>query len=168
MPGDSTYAGNFLVFGGTANITTAEQRANYETVWDGKANLTSTFSDGTSNTVLFAEKYSRCDGGGSPGGTWWMGRLPGLDAIAEHGHQDSYPGDRLSAVFAVAAAATACSGTGDGVQVPGPAPEPRHGRQRRPVHRRLASTPHQVMQVAMGDGSVRPCRPAWPCHLASA
>src|SRR5262245_10191920 len=37
MPGDSSYAGNFLVFGGVNNITTAPGGANYETVWDGFA-----------------------------------------------------------------------------------------------------------------------------------
>src|SRR5262245_43627501 len=72
MPGDSSYAGNFLVFGGVANITTAPSASNYETVWDGFAILPATFTDGLSNTILFAEKLSRCDGTGSPGGTWWM------------------------------------------------------------------------------------------------
>ncbi len=71
-PGDATYAGNFLVFGGIANVTTAPSNSNYETVWDGNASVGRTFTDGTSNTILFAEKYARCDGNGSPGGNWWM------------------------------------------------------------------------------------------------
>jgi type II secretory pathway pseudopilin PulG len=61
--GDASYAGNFQVFGGgLANPGN----------WDGQARIPATFQDGTSNTILFAEKYSRCDGTGSPGGVWWM------------------------------------------------------------------------------------------------
>src|SRR6266699_1067509 len=56
--GDSSYAGNFQVFGGAANV-------NSKTNWDGQARLPATFQDGTSNTILFAEKHARCDGTGS-------------------------------------------------------------------------------------------------------
>src|SRR5262245_65938846 len=61
--------------------------------------MTATFDDGTSNTILFAEKYARCDGTGSPGGTWWMRGVLHGGRILEGGSDDSYPGDRLSAVF---------------------------------------------------------------------
>jgi len=158
-PGDSSYAGNFLVFGGDANKNTAPNAANYETVWDGMATIPATFQDGQSNTVLFAEKYSRCDGTGSPGGTWWMrGVFRGsTQEVSTGGTQASYPGDRLSAVFG--------GGVGrDGVrwlqgnsakfQVQ-PLKPTLPGNQGGKCDRRLASTPHVVMQVALGDGSVR-------------
>ena len=63
-PGDASYAGNFQVFGGAVNTGSNSN-------WDGDANLASTFQDGTSNTILFAEKFSNCNGAGN-GGTWWM------------------------------------------------------------------------------------------------
>jgi prepilin-type N-terminal cleavage/methylation domain-containing protein len=161
MPGDSSYAGNFLVFGGFDNKdrrpTFSGAAANFETVWDGRASLTNTFTDGTSNTILCAEKYSRCDGTGSPGGTWWMRGVYHGQQLFNGGNpsaQDSYPGDRLSAVFG--------GGRGrDGVNwLQGTAsrflvrPQPfllRPG----PCDRRLASTPHQAMNVLLADGSVR-------------
>jgi prepilin-type N-terminal cleavage/methylation domain-containing protein len=49
-----SYAGNFRVFG----IGGAKD-------WEGAARLPATFPDGTSNTILFAEKYARCDAGGT-------------------------------------------------------------------------------------------------------
>jgi len=96
-PGDASYAGNFQVFGGAANT-------NSNINWDGQARIPATFQDGTSNTILFAEKYARCDGTGAPGGTWWMrGVYHGFRSFSgtnSPGGDDSYPGDRLSAVFA--------------------------------------------------------------------
>jgi prepilin-type N-terminal cleavage/methylation domain-containing protein len=108
--GDASYAGNFLVFGGTTNVNTAPTTSNAAVVWDGGAKIPATFQDGTSNTIVFAEKYSRCNGTGNPGGTWWMrGVLHGSRSLG--GSDDSYPGDRLSAVFAggVGVDGTRCS-----------------------------------------------------------
>src|SRR5262245_29982573 len=158
-PGDASYAGNFLVFGGVNNVTTAPNSSNYETVWDGRSAIPRSFRDGTSNTIVFAEKYARCDGTGSPGGVWWMrGVFRGsIQTPGTTGTQDSYPGDRLSAVFG--------GGRGrDGVvwlrgaaskfqvQPDNPTATAANGGR---CDRRLASTPHTVMQVALGDGSVR-------------
>jgi prepilin-type N-terminal cleavage/methylation domain-containing protein len=157
QPGDCSYAGNFLVFGGVQNITTAPSATNYETVWDGKASLTYTFQDGTSNTILFAEKLSRCDGTGSPGGNWWMrGVFHGSKSVGTTGSQDSYPGDRLSSVFGGGRSR-------DGIITTGPASrfqvQPtlplKTAAQGGKCDRRLASTPHQLMQCALADGSVR-------------
>jgi prepilin-type N-terminal cleavage/methylation domain-containing protein len=155
QPGDSSYAGNFQVFGGSINASTRPTVANAFTVWDGQATFTGTFQDGTSNTILFAEKYARCDGTGSPGGTWWMrGVLHGAKTF-EGGSDDSYPGDRLSAVFAGGVGA-------DGVRwLQGPAskfilrPNPFITRPG-PCDRRVATSGHTAgMNVCLADGSVR-------------
>ncbi len=152
--GDSSYAGNFQVFGGTQNANTVPTTANGATLWDGGAQIPRTFQDGTSNTMLYAEKYARCDGAGAPGGTWWMrGILHGAQSLSAN--DDSFPGDRLSAVFA--------GGIGiDGTvwaQGPGsvfllqPANFLTVGG---PCSNRYASSPHTAgMNCAMGDGSVR-------------
>jgi prepilin-type N-terminal cleavage/methylation domain-containing protein len=150
--GDASYAGNFLVFGGANNANTAPSTSNYTTVWDGQARIPATFLDGTSNTIILAEKYSRCDGSGL-GGTWWMrGVLHGSRTLSAN--EDSYPGDRLSAVFG--------GGVGyDGTRwAQGPAskflvvPDPPLENPG-PCHKEFASTPHTTMNVALGAGSVR-------------
>jgi prepilin-type N-terminal cleavage/methylation domain-containing protein len=164
--GDASYAGNFQVFGGAANTNVKPTfpptpNPNYHIVWDGHAKIPATFVDGTSNTIVFAEKYARCDGTGSPGGNWWMRGVfhGGKASTLDDGHNDdSFPGDRLSSVFA--------GGWGrDGVRwTTGPAsifqllparPDQRasNGGQ---CDRRLASSPHTAgMNVGLGDGSVR-------------
>jgi prepilin-type N-terminal cleavage/methylation domain-containing protein len=162
MPGDSSYAGNFLVFGGFENRTTAPSAANQETVWDGRAVISASFVDGQSNTILFAEKYARCNGTGDPGGTWWMrGVFRGLSGSSGAPNtgapQDSYPGDRLSAVFAGGRGRDGVvwtRGTASKFQVQPAKPLATSANGGR-CDRRLASTPHTVMQVALGDGSVR-------------
>jgi prepilin-type N-terminal cleavage/methylation domain-containing protein len=151
-PGDASYAGNFQVFGGVANTTS-------NTNWDGAARIPATFSDGQSNTILFAEKYARCNGTGNPGGTWWMrGIYHGYQSFSgtnSPGSDDSFPGDRLSAVFA--------GGRGhDGtVWLTGTASKflvqpANYLSTPGPCDKRLASSPHPVgMNVGLGDGSVR-------------
>jgi prepilin-type N-terminal cleavage/methylation domain-containing protein/prepilin-type processing-associated H-X9-DG protein len=149
--GDASYAGNFQVFGGAQN-------AGSSTNWDGQANLPATFADGTSNTAVFAEKYARCNGTGTIGGTWWMrGVYHGQQAFngSNPSAQDSYPGDRLSAVFA--------GGTGiDGTAwLTGPASKflvrpPNFLASPGACDRRVASSPHTGgIHVALADGSVR-------------
>ncbi|MGH7222705.1 MAG: DUF1559 domain-containing protein, partial [Gemmataceae bacterium] len=60
--GDSTYAANLQVFGNPKG-------AGYW-YWNGQARLPATITDGTSNTILFAEKYAGC-GPNSPSGNIW-------------------------------------------------------------------------------------------------
>jgi len=167
--GDASYAGNFLVFGGWRNRDTAPGNQNYEKVWDNKTTLASGFPDGSSNTVLFAEKYAGCDSTGSPGGVWWMRGVYHPTAsstpnsiTAMTAPQDSFPGDRLTAVFG--------GGVGrDGVRWLQGVSSKFQVRPRSPFaptaqggecNRLLASTSHDAMQVAMSDGGVRSVSPS--------
>jgi prepilin-type N-terminal cleavage/methylation domain-containing protein len=163
--GDASYGGNFLVFGKHSYNTSktpplpvfqAPTEKNYDTVWDGNARIPTSFPDGTSNTIVFAEKYARCESapGACCNGTWWMrGIFHGQKGSpAANDSDDSFPGDNLSAVFA--------GGQGNGgTWLSGPAsmfqvqPKPGH------CNVLAASTPHAAMQAAMGDGSVRSISP---------
>ncbi len=142
--GDASYAGNFQVFGGVGNLSTVN--------WDGAAKIPATFTDGTSNTILFAEKYSRCNAGGT-GGTWWMrGVYHGAQFfVGTSFPQDSYPGDRFSAVFGGGRGRDGtlwATGTASKFLV---RPVPGNG-----CDRRWASSGHTAgMNAALGDGSVR-------------
>jgi prepilin-type N-terminal cleavage/methylation domain-containing protein len=154
-PGDASYAGNFQVFG-RAGANTSRTPAD----WDGKSRIARTFRDGTSNTILFAEKLSRCDGTGSPGGTWWMRGVYHGQQLFNGGNpsaQDSFPADRLSAVFGGGRGRDGVQfafGTGSLFQVQPQTYLTRGGPF--PCDRRLASSPHDAgMNVALGDGSVR-------------
>jgi prepilin-type N-terminal cleavage/methylation domain-containing protein len=163
QPGDSSYAGNFLVFGGVQNKDirpTITVGGNYETIWDGQANIPATFTDGQSNTIMFAEKYARCDGNGSPGGTWWMRGVFQASASPGTQRQDSFPGDRLSAVFGGGVGFDNVKwkqGAASKFQVQPVLPTMTKAKGGK-CDRTLASTPHTVMQVALGDGSVRALR----------
>jgi prepilin-type N-terminal cleavage/methylation domain-containing protein len=164
--GDSSYAGNFLVFGGWKNKDTVPSQANFETVWDNKTTLTA-IPDGTSNTVMFAEKYARCDSV-SLGGNWWMRGVfhpsasiaPGTETYSAN--PDSYPGDRLSAVFGGGVGRDSIrwlQGAFSMFQVKPKAPFTSTA-QGGTCDLRLASTPHEAMQVGMADGSVRAIAPS--------
>ena len=104
-PGDASYAANFQVFGKPNGGSAAAD-------WDGKTTLVG-ITDGTSNTIAYAEKLSYCpgvaptvtgtkNGSSSAGGSWWMRGIYHSGAFGGSGtppNADSYPGDRVSAVF---------------------------------------------------------------------
>jgi prepilin-type N-terminal cleavage/methylation domain-containing protein len=134
--GDASYAGNFQVFGMPARND-----------WQGAARMPTSFPDGTSNTILFAEKYARCNGpestdSGRRGGTWWARGFDGMDL--------------LMPVFA--------RSWGPGSIGAGPAskflvqPRPFTGPEANCIAA-LASTPHSVLNIALADGSVRNLNP---------
>jgi prepilin-type N-terminal cleavage/methylation domain-containing protein/prepilin-type processing-associated H-X9-DG protein len=145
--GDASYAGNFQVFGSTIDPRH----------WDGRPTMPGSFPDGTSGTILFAEKYARCEGAPAnvtphPGGTWW---LRGIHDYANLGSDDSFPGDRLSAVFA---GGQGLDGT---VWAIGPGslfltqPNPALANPG-PCDNRFASSPHASgMNAGFADGSIR-------------
>jgi prepilin-type N-terminal cleavage/methylation domain-containing protein len=151
-PGDASYAANFQVFGNPS--AAAGSNASF----DGGTRMTS-IGDGTSNTVMFAEKLSRCDGHTVPGGTWWMrGVYHGFSVTpGSPGGDDSFPADRLSAVFGGGRGhdgTTWFTGTASMFQV-----QPAHPLSRASAggrcDNRLASTYHLGMNVSLCDGSVR-------------
>jgi prepilin-type N-terminal cleavage/methylation domain-containing protein len=157
--GDATYAVNFQAFGNQALIASNPSNRTLpflEQAYDGKATITATFQDGTSNTIILAEKVSRCDGTGT-GGNWWMrGVYMGSQVFGNNGKDDSYPGDRFSSIFGGGRSKNDSfdwlSGTASKFLV-----TPKNFTSNPgPCDRRLASSPHTGgINVGVGDGSVR-------------
>jgi prepilin-type N-terminal cleavage/methylation domain-containing protein len=77
----ASYGGNFRVFGalqGTATVGVSDGVSSGNIAnWEGRPKLAASFSDGTSNTILFGEKIGLCDTSGSyptgaaDGGNMW-------------------------------------------------------------------------------------------------
>jgi hypothetical protein len=156
-PGDASYAANFQVFG-NPNSPPTSNILSWLPFYDSAMRLTS-ITDGTSNTVMFAEKLSRCDGHHSPGGTWWMrGVFHGSSrAPGSPGGDDSFPADRLSAVFGGGIGVDGTvwlSGPASMFQVQ-PARPTQTGSNGGQCDNRLASSYHLGMNVALCDGSVK-------------
>lgn len=141
----SGYAYNFQVFaaGGSYPLLYHEQ-TDYPDGFKGKASIPATFTDGTSNTILFAEKYARCltssrapiYGPGTERGclwAWW------------HTGYVYYPR------FAWQTWWNTGAGPASRFQVK---PSPFTGADSKCDGAR-ASTSHDVMNVTMGDASVR-------------
>jgi prepilin-type N-terminal cleavage/methylation domain-containing protein len=162
-PGDASYAGNFQVFGKT--LAAMPGSNNWKTLrpyFDGGARIPATFMDGTSNTILFAEKYSRCNGTGNPGGNWWMrGVFHGTNSFKgtnSPGSDDSFPMDRLSSIFGGGRGSDGTQwlmGTASLFQVQ-PLRFMQTAKAGGQCDKRKASSGHTAgMNVALGDGSVR-------------
>jgi hypothetical protein len=156
------------VFGNPSFNTSSTVHAD----WDGAATMLS-ITDGTSNTFAFAEKLAYCPGtvanagisfspqnGNHPhGGTWWMrgiyssGTISGSSPPAS---DDSYPADRVSAVFGGGLGIDGTrwyTGVNSKPTVFGiPRPNDTSG----PCDRGLASSSHTgLIMVGLCDGSVR-------------
>lgn len=167
--GDASYAANYLTFGkfsydnNRLPVFPTPSVKNYETVWDRNAKIPSSFPDGTSNTIVFAEKYGACKGLDNANGEWWMrGVFHGQTGKpSANATDDSFPGDRLSAVFAGGIGQDGykwASGLNSKFLV-----QPKNFlasfNQGGQCDGRLASTSHAAMNAAMGDGSVRSIAP---------
>jgi prepilin-type N-terminal cleavage/methylation domain-containing protein len=69
--GASSYAANAQVFGtvdANGNLQNTAPSAGGLPNWYGAARIPASFPDGTSNTILFAEKYAQCNTGGNAWG----------------------------------------------------------------------------------------------------
>jgi prepilin-type N-terminal cleavage/methylation domain-containing protein len=148
------YAYNFQVFGGApggngTNSSAGPNGTDYPNGFQGRAAIPRTFTDGTTNTILFAEKYAVCltssgppvYGPGTERGSLWAWWHEGFVYFPRFGWQTWW-------------------GTGEGpaskFQVQ---PNPFNGPTSQCDGAR-ASTSHQVMQVVLGDASVRSLSPA--------
>jgi prepilin-type N-terminal cleavage/methylation domain-containing protein len=146
----TSYAFNFQVFAytgvpvPTSVITPADQLVDYPYGYKGRAKIPTTFPDGTSTTILFAEKYSRCltsanapiFGPGTERGSlwaWW------------NGDRDYYPRFAWYSWWLTGA------GPASKFQV---RPTPFLGPDSVCDGAR-ASTAHEAMNVCLADGSVR-------------
>ena len=138
----STYAGNWQVFGKMGTTPGGHYvgggTGNGGTEWEGSSQIPRSFGDGTSNTIIFAEKYARCSTNGTQscdgngGGSAWA-RWDGLDQCASH-------------------FAGWTTGTASFFQVQ---PMPFNSASG-VCNTNVASSPHiGGMNVCLGDGSVR-------------
>jgi len=132
--GAGCYAMNWQVFGNTDFPVAGS--------WQNTPSIASDFPDGTSSTILFAEKYASCSSRGS---------LWGDNTISEGNYAAQKDGSGWSAVFAV---------TAPGARRPGVAVAPTMFQvQPDPVSQcnvLLAQTAHTGgMTVGFSDGSVR-------------
>jgi prepilin-type N-terminal cleavage/methylation domain-containing protein len=127
-PAGSSYAANGQIFAQT-------DPSGAIIGWDGQATFDTSFQDGTSNTIMFAEKIGRCGtmgGYGSGGGNAW----------ARCSVQPSTYGPYFEVWL---------QGPTIQFQV-----QPYPYTDDNVCNFRIASTPHTSMIVAMADGSVRP------------
>lgn len=157
LPGDSCYAANWQVFANRLN-----PGSNNPVDWDGNGRIPTTFKDGQAQTIMFTEKLAWCVGASTPtahGGTWWMRGIYHVGSFngtgVPGGADDSFPGDRLSGVFAGG------RGTDNTQWLTGPAsrfitiPKDIYGNSGGDCNNQVASTAHRGIFAAMGDGSVR-------------
>jgi prepilin-type N-terminal cleavage/methylation domain-containing protein len=143
----SSYAFNFQVFAYTGRpswVPPSGQLVDYPDGYLGRASIPSTFADGTSNTILFAEKYARCltsskapiFGPGTERGCLWAWWDTGWVYYPRFAWQTWWhTGAGPASKFQVR-------------------PTPFLGPNSQCDGAR-ASTPHMAMQVCLADGSVR-------------
>jgi prepilin-type processing-associated H-X9-DG protein len=62
----SCYAANYLVFGNPGKGVTSDSIYETQSRMEGKSSYGKTFIDGTSKTIMFAERYASCGNSGHP------------------------------------------------------------------------------------------------------
>ncbi len=139
---DVSYAANFYVFGNPQHVTVPPQDKYLNGIsnpWGGTPAIPTTFPDGTSNTILLAEKYACCQANANGvaiyGGVWW------------------HAGNDVGPYFAVPYfGGSLYQGSSSVVYLWQPQPEPWQTA----CNPDLASSPHPGgINVALADGSVR-------------
>jgi prepilin-type N-terminal cleavage/methylation domain-containing protein len=159
--GCSTYAFNYQVFGYTGialnGVNPPGQMVGgpggYPDGYAGKASIPATFTDGTSQTVLFAEKYAVCltpstppiSGPGTERGCLWAFWDTGWVYFPRFGWQTWWnTGAGPASKYLIAPAPwTGANSKCDGAR---------------------ASTSHQAIQVCLADGSVRSLSASLPAQ----
>jgi prepilin-type N-terminal cleavage/methylation domain-containing protein len=136
----ASYAGNFRVFGALSGATYASMSDGVISPniarWQGRTSLRLGFSDGTSNTLLYAEKLAQCNSTGP-----WPGEPDGGNLWARWDWLDYW--QPTFAAF--------CTGPASVFQS-NPFPYTRGGN----CNPRVAQTPHgSIMNVCYADGTVR-------------
>ena len=136
----ASYGSNFRAFGNPATPTTPATVSDGVTSpnvanWQGHARMPASFRDGTSTTLMLAEKFGQCNSTGP-----YPGQPDGGDMWTRWDWLDYW--QPTFAAF--------ITGPGSMFQV-NPMPYTNGG----PCNPRLAQTSHNVMNVAMVDGSVR-------------
>jgi prepilin-type N-terminal cleavage/methylation domain-containing protein len=141
--GASSYAGNALVL---CRVSSARDDPPWELLDPQNYSRLggASFPDGTANTILLAEKYAVCTNHANPeGGNLWAYWITGPAVLPYH------PGFGISWN-------KASVGPQSRFLV---RPQPFDGTPNGDCDPTKASTPHQVMQVALADGSVRALSP---------
>jgi len=134
-----SYAANYQVFG-TTGTTIPTTQAHFQ----GASTIPGSFPDGTSNTILIAEKYQAC----------W-------DGVGDATYNSSYKGGNLWNAYSgepptywsyMPMFAALKQSTNAMFQV-----QPRYDTA---CDYKVAQTPHGTMQVVMGDASVKTVNPS--------
>jgi prepilin-type N-terminal cleavage/methylation domain-containing protein len=137
----------------------------------GAANLVKSFPDGTSNTILFTEKYAQCNNAtfsptsGLSGGNYWAYATSGSTDVGDvwsqsfgvNSNNPSNPGSlpHQNPVYPMIAVTywDAANGAGNMTSI-GPASVPQIQPTLGSCDPLRASSPHRVCLAAMADGSV--------------
>ena len=154
--GGCSYAGNTLVFTKPGISFTNPPAASGSFNPQFNARIPYTIPDGTSNTILFTEKFAQCTNSSWPvGGNYWAYSAlssPALPAPMAPPPKPLYAGFEIS-FFATTAAGATAIGPQSKFQVQ---PTPFNGN----CDPMRASTGHNTIQACLADASVRSIDPS--------